>query len=134
MIDLSVARLVHIKWVIELEEALKKGRIPTLTTHSKCELGRWIYEHGLDRYKEYPEIRQLELKHHRFHDMTAEAVRYYKNHDEVKAFLVMEEIHKLSRDLVYLLTVVEYKILHRSTVDELLRHPVKTLRKMISRS
>ena len=128
MIDISVARLVHLKWVLMLEAGVKKDRIPILDGHKDCELGRWIHTHGLKRYGEYPEMLALAKRHKVFHESAAEMARMHEEKNFIGTDMMLEEIKRDSRDLIYLLTAIEYRIINRNALEELIHNPIKTLR------
>ena len=131
MIDISVARLVHLKWVLMLEAGVKKDRIPVLDGHKTCELGRWLHSHGLKRYGDYPEMLALAKRHKVFHETVEEMARMHAAKNFIGTDMLLDEIKRDSRDLIYLLTVIEYKIINRNALEDLLHHPIKTLRKFI---
>lgn len=110
MIDISKARLIHIKWLMQLEQALRKGETPKLESHDACELGKWIYQEGMERYKNYPEMAFLEKRHQRFHETTQLLVRLFKENSYVEAEVALDELKRESQDLIFILTVIEYRI------------------------
>ncbi len=132
MIDLSVARLVHLKWVLQLEATVRKGRTDLLLdSHDSCELGRWLRHDGHLKYKEFPEMAQLERKHQAFHQSAETMIAMFDQHKSLEAEFMLEEIRAESKDLIFLLTLIEYRLLNRTLMDDLLHHPLKTLRGMI---
>jgi hypothetical protein len=110
MIDISKARLIHIKWLMQLEGALRKGEIPKLESHNACELGKWLYQEGLEKYKSYPEISFLEKRHQRFHETTELLVKLFRESNYVEAEVALDELKRESQDLIFILTVIEYRI------------------------
>lgn len=110
MIDISKARLIHIKWLMQLEEALRKGEVPKLESHRSCELGQWLYQEGLERYKKFPEITFLEKRHQRFHETTELLVELFQRNNYVEAEVALNELKRESQDLIFILTVIEYRL------------------------
>ncbi len=110
MIDISKARLTHIDWLMQLEQALHKGEIPVLESHDHCALGKWLYQEGLEKYKKYPEIRFLEKRHQRFHETTELLVELFQHNNFVEAEVALDELKRESQDLIFILTVIEYRI------------------------
>lgn len=132
MIDLSVARLVHLKWLLQLEATVRKGRTDMLlSSHDSCELGRWLYADGMKRYAEFPEMVQLERKHRMFHQSADTMMELFAQVKPLEAEFMLEEIRGESKDLIFLLTLIEYRLLNRTLMDDLLHHPLKTLRSLI---
>ncbi|MBF0270970.1 MAG: CZB domain-containing protein [Magnetococcales bacterium] len=111
MIDLSRARLVHLKWLFQLEMLLRQESIPQLQTYMTCELGIWLYQEGIKKYSKYPEISFLEKRHKRFHETADLLVSYYKNRNFVEAEVALDELKRDSQDLIFMLTMIEYRIL-----------------------
>ncbi|MBF0249550.1 MAG: CZB domain-containing protein [Alphaproteobacteria bacterium] len=110
MFDISRARLVHLKWLMQLEEALRHGKSPALASHTSCELGQWLYDEGLAKYKKYPEISFLEKRHQRFHETTELLVRLFQDRNFVEAEVALDELKRESQDLIFMLTMLEYRI------------------------
>ncbi|MEO5330957.1 MAG: CZB domain-containing protein [Magnetococcus sp. YQC-5] len=132
MIDLSVARLVHLQWVLTLEATILKGRTDLiLHTHDTCELGRWLYTVGHKKYGEFPEMAQLEKQHRAFHLSAESMVALFGQNKFVEADLLLENLKQESKDLIFLLTLIEYRLLNRTLLDDILHHPLKTLRGLI---
>lgn len=111
MIDISRARLVHIKWLLQLESALREGRIPVMESHRGCELGRWLYEEGIKKYQQYPEMKFLESGHKRFHETTELLIKLFQERNYVEAEMAMDELKRESQDLIFMMTMVEFRIL-----------------------
>lgn len=110
MIDISRARLIHLKWLMQLESALRKGHVPKLGSHKSCELGKWLYLEGMKKYRQYPETSFLEKRHQRFHETTELLVRMFKERNFVEAEVALDELKRESQDLIFMLTMLEYRI------------------------
>ncbi len=108
MIDLNRARLVHMKWLMEMEQALRKGKIPTIESHPTCELGRWVYSQGMQKYATSPDMLELERKHKRFHSTANEMTSLFRDKNYVEAEVLMRELNRDSKDLIFLLTRIEF--------------------------
>ena len=111
MIDISRARLIHIKGLLQLESALREGRIPVLESHQSCELGRWLYDEGMKKYKQYPEMKFLESGHRRFHETTELLIKLFMEHNYVEAEVALDELKRESQDLIFMMTMVEFRFL-----------------------
>ncbi len=114
MIDLSRARLIHIKWLLQLENALRKNQIPELDSHTTCELGNWLYTEGMQKYKKFPEMIFLERRHQRFHETTELLVRLFRERNFVEAEVALDELKRESQDLIFMLTLIEYHLATKS--------------------
>lgn len=108
MIDINRARLVHIKWLLEMEHALTKGKIPVVESGQVCELGRWIYASGMQKYARVPAMLELERKHKQFHMTADEMLALFREKNYLEAEVLIRELNRESRDLIFLLTRIEF--------------------------
>ncbi|MEO5337616.1 MAG: CZB domain-containing protein [Magnetospirillum sp. WYHS-4] len=109
MIDISRARLIHLKWLLQLETILRQETIPQLQSYRSCELGKWIHTEGMVKYNKYPEMSFLEKRHKHFHDTADLLVKLYKSKNYVEAEVALDELKRDSQDLIFMLTMVEYR-------------------------
>ena len=143
MLDILIARMIHVEWIHQLKRALdESSTVVSLRSHSDCELGTWLYRKGLRVYSHIPEIELLEESHKAFHD-AAEKVRKWHNgaklnpqpEEAAQARLAYEEALKMSKEIVYHLTNLELEILRqheeserRHTLEDIILHPFRTLK------
>ena len=40
--DITKARLQHIHWTEQVIGAIKKGKLPEVSNHKECDLGKWL--------------------------------------------------------------------------------------------
>lgn len=131
--DISAARLAHLRWEMQLEEMLKKNKVDIqLTTHANCTLGVWLYSTGLQKYSGIPEISQLETIHVAFHKTAAEVLDHIRAHRHEHADKAFSELQLLSREIIFLLTAIELKIMQRREMIDSLKHPLRTLKRFFS--
>ncbi|OSM08644.1 CZB domain-containing protein [Magnetofaba australis] len=140
MIDLSVARMVHLDYEARLEEAVRSGRVPVLTatridvSHHECELGRWLNRHGSERYREHLEILALNTWHKRFHIEAERSLRLVRSGQMREAAESLRDVRSASKEVIYLLTQLEYHLVQRSHgFKDLLDKPVRLLGRLIGR-
>jgi hypothetical protein len=142
MIDIMIARLTHVEWMYQLEMAMQKGTSNVnLRTYNECELGVWLYGEGLRTYEEIPEIEMLERTHKAFHLAADNVIKWLKGpklspHQMAQAQVDFDEALRMSKEVVYHLTILELKMLRRyqeyeratkSGVGEILFAPFKRL-------
>ncbi len=96
------------KWLMEMEKALSKGKIPTIDPHNNCELGLWIYSHGRKKYANSTSMLELERKHKQFHNTADEMTALFRDKNYVEAEVLIRELNRESRDLIFLLTRIEF--------------------------
>ncbi|CAK0771371.1 putative lipoprotein [Gammaproteobacteria bacterium] len=111
MIDLSRARLIHLRWLLQLETLLRKEAIPNLQSYRSCELGMWLYQEGIKRYGKYPEMSFLEKRHKHFHETADALVDLFKERNYVEAEVALDELKRNSQDLIFMLTMIEYRMI-----------------------
>ncbi|MBF0219666.1 MAG: CZB domain-containing protein [Gammaproteobacteria bacterium] len=113
MIDLNNARMIHIHWVEQMKNALKRGEIPVLQHYQDCDLGQWLYQNGSgggQRFLTFEEGQQLEELHRQFHLTADEMTRMFSQKNYGNAEIMMREFTRESRDLVFLLSMLEYRL------------------------
>jgi methyl-accepting chemotaxis protein len=102
----QVAKADHLLWVQRLlamlhgKEQLQPEQVADWTV---CRLGRWYYGRGRERYGNSSVFRQLEAPHQRLHQTAAEAVRAWNRGDRERARELVEEVRRISAEIVSLL-------------------------------
>ncbi|MES0336607.1 MAG: CZB domain-containing protein [Candidatus Magnetobacterium sp. LHC-1] len=146
MIDITIARITHVEWEYQLEQALqKRNLVINMRPYNECELGIWLYSTALKMYQDIAEIELLEKEHKLFH-VAAEKVAKWHNSPKIsprydaQAQMDFEEVQQKSKEIIYLLTMLEFKMLMKYQygssglqVDfkSLIRNPLKSLTNMI---
>lgn len=117
MLDIMIARLTHVEWVDQLERALqRKDLILKVKSFNECDLGKWLYSEAIKEYSDIPELELLEKYHKEFHLAAERVVRWHNSpklsprHD-AQAQIDFEEAQRMSKEIIYLLTMLEYKML-----------------------
>jgi len=146
MLDIMIARITHVDWMYQLEMKLKNSSAAiNLQPFNKCELGIWLYGEALNAYEEIPDIALLEKSHKAFHiaaDKVAKWHNSWKSNAELteQARADFDVALRMSKDIVYHLTMLELKMLQRYQVCEtssslvlkdVILHPLKTLHSWI---
>ncbi|MCX8069276.1 MAG: CZB domain-containing protein [Thermodesulfovibrionales bacterium] len=117
MLDIMIARLTHVEWVDQLERALqKKDLILNVKSFNECDLGIWLYSGAIKEYRDIPEIELLERYHKEFHIAAEKVVRWHNSprlspRQDAQAQIDFEEAQRMSKEIIYLLTMLEYKML-----------------------
>ncbi|MBT3196642.1 MAG: CZB domain-containing protein [Gammaproteobacteria bacterium] len=133
--DLAYMRLAHLSWERQLEKLLDTRHVPNfeVASHEECPLGVWLYGEGLEEFGRIPEIHQLEQDHKLFHQAVRRVMRSYKHNRNDEAEEAFEDVKRLSREIIYLLTVVEFSLLRKKNSRYVLRHPIRALTQLFSR-
>ncbi len=133
--DLGYMRLVHLSWELQLEELLDTPHVKHLEvdSHEECPLGVWLYHEGLREFGDNPEILHLERDHKQFHQAVRRVIRSHKHGRKSEASEALEEVKLLSREIIYLLTAVEFKLLKKKNTTYVLRHPIRAITRLFGR-
>jgi Chemoreceptor zinc-binding domain len=109
MIDISRARLVHLKWLVNFEKILRKETEPQIQSCMACDLGKWLYSKDGRKYSSYPEMAFLEKRHKRFHETADLLVGLFNERNYVEAEVALDELKRDSQDLIFMLTMIEFR-------------------------
>ena len=111
--DFSMARNKHLIWKIRLRGFLDGHESMTreqAVSHEDCDLGKWLYNGGMNKYGAVPEMRTLEKEHIRLHAMVKMIVEAKHAGDTAAARAGLDHIDNMSDQVVALLTAVEHKV------------------------
>ena len=146
MIDITIARITHVQWVHQLEMLLHKNTTAvSLPSYHDCELGVWLYGEGLRTYKSISEIEQLEQSHKVFHLAADNVVEWHNGskfnaQKTAQAEIDFRDALRTSKEIVYLLTMLEFKILQKyqesqenapAGLKNMMNHPWQALKSVI---
>ncbi|OSM02208.1 CZB domain-containing protein [Magnetofaba australis] len=109
-LNLSNARLLHLLWVQEeMEMALHMHAAPgSAQSQNTCELGDWIARVGLPDYGDLEPMQKLQTVHHAFHEQAASSLDALRNRRFQNSREAYGRMLELSREVIYLLTHVEW--------------------------
>jgi methyl-accepting chemotaxis protein len=113
IVDFSLARFSHQVWKIRLRtflsgmEAISESEA---SSHTECDLGKWLYSEGLKKYSMISEMQELERLHADFHRSVKGVVAAKNAGDAAKAKQEFEKVVPLSEQVIALLTTVENKV------------------------
>lgn len=102
IIDIYEAKMKHLQWRFKLSMFLLGRQMLTMeqmVSHKHCDLGKWIYSEGLNRFGHLPVMNGLEENHRLLHEAIARTVDLQLNGNEVGANAAYEEM-KLISDLI----------------------------------
>ncbi|MEI6985283.1 MAG: CZB domain-containing protein [Rhodospirillaceae bacterium] len=120
--DINKARLVHLDWVIRIENILAKG--PDLAPcalpyYQDCELGVWLHGEGRAKYRQYEDIRRLAVEHRRFHHAVEHMLLALHEGDRVGTRELLSGVRHMSKDIIYLLTLLELKTIEKMRITQM---------------
>jgi hypothetical protein len=133
--DLGYMRLVHLSWELQLEELLDTHHAQHIEvdSHEECPLGVWLYQEGLREFGNNLEILQLERDHKQFHQAVRRVIRSHKHQRKKEASEALQEVKLLSREIIYMLTAVELKLLKKKSSTYAWRHPLRAISRIFGR-
>ena len=111
-LDFQLARQKHILFKTNLRSILYGVTIdhaPVISQY-ECSVGKWIYGHALEDYKDIPEMVVLEKVHADIHICARKLVSLYENGKVEEARKGLIEMESIADHLINLLTEIEAKI------------------------
>ncbi|HRY15166.1 MAG TPA: methyl-accepting chemotaxis protein, partial [Candidatus Competibacteraceae bacterium] len=112
-IDFTLAAKKHLAWKARLrryldgQEALTEAQ---LTSHRDCNLGKWIYSSGMQKYGHFHEMQAMEKEHTQFHTRIKRLVSLKKEGKTNQAEAELTQVNCMSDHIVALLKKVASKI------------------------
>lgn len=109
-IDLGVARTAHellkskIRRFLDGKDAIAKDQ---LISHRECDLGKWLYSEGLNRYDGQNDVRQLERMHQIMHETMRRIVELKQSGQGAQAEQEYQKIERISDRVTALLNTIE---------------------------
>lgn len=133
LFDISRARLAHLEWEMELEDLLRRKKTQVhIDSYENCDLGLWLYSIGLSRFGGIAEIHQLEEEHRQFHAKANSVLHHFRGHRHDLADHDLAEVRRLSKEIIFLLTKTELKLITRQDPMQVLKQPLLSLRRLFS--
>jgi hypothetical protein len=113
-LDVSHARLMHFRWSRDLLHAFHRshgiGPSTTMKPSDQCDLGRWVHDVGMRKHGDLSVVHRLDREHRMFHAKAEESLTALKRRDARHADQAYGEMLQFSQEVVYLLSVIEYKL------------------------
>jgi diguanylate cyclase (GGDEF)-like protein/hemerythrin-like metal-binding protein/PAS domain S-box-containing protein len=95
------ALVEHKAWLNNVLSYLHQMRqTPPKLNHEECRFGEWVYESGLDRYKDNYKFEVIEKIHRNMHDKTNEIIKKYDDNTIEDLDASINEINNLSQELI----------------------------------
>ncbi|MBF0265357.1 MAG: CZB domain-containing protein [Gammaproteobacteria bacterium] len=134
LLDINHARIVHLEWELKLEKILiHGGEAVKVANHNECMLGSWLYTEGLKSYKHFPETMLLEGAHAQFHDLAQKVVNEHARGREQKAAEHFKQVQELSREIIFLLTKIEFRVIQRKKTVDKIKAPFRFVGNLFSK-
>lgn len=100
---LAQARSAHLSWKGRLREFLDGHGVLSsdqVLSHHHCDLGKWYYGAGRDRFGEHVDFRAIESPHERIHQCIKQVVEQKERGDASAAEAAFAEVSRLSGEIV----------------------------------
>jgi len=116
-LDFTLAKSKHLAWRIRLMSFLRGEESLTLdqvVSHQHCDLGKWIYSEGLEKYSHLPSMSELEQIHQQIHISIRKVVELKNEGNEKEAEKEYEVMKEISDIIVKLIDALEQesKVIH----------------------
>lgn len=112
VLEINYARLVHLQWMMTLPDYFRhRGKNMALEPEESCALGVWIQSTGIHKFKRIKEVTLLEVAHVQFHYQANATLSALKNKRDSRAENAYASVQKLSKQIIYLLSVIEFKLM-----------------------
>ncbi len=110
--DFSSARFKHLNWKFRLRSFLDGKETITkeqAVSHKDCDLGKWLYSEGLEKYKQFEEMHKLEKVHEELHAVIKKVVELKDKHDAAGAEAEYKKVEGISSTIIGYLDSLEHK-------------------------
>ena len=108
--DFSMARFKHLNWKFRIRSFLDGGELLTYeqaVSHKDCDLGKWIYTRGLEKYGHLAEMQALEKVHIDLHKAIRDIIIQKEQHNPKRAEEIYQEMLGYSDSIIDYLTQME---------------------------
>ncbi|MDX1903687.1 MAG: CZB domain-containing protein [Thermonemataceae bacterium] len=109
-LDFTLAKSKHLAWRIRLMSFLRGEETLTLdqvVSHQHCDLGKWIYSEGIEKYSHLPSMKELEYIHQQIHISIRGVVELKNEGKEEEAEKEYEKMKEISDIIVKLIDALE---------------------------
>ncbi len=116
-LNVSYARLLHLNWARSLTKAFRGwGHDAHLESAEDCTLGDWLRTTDASLRKKHIEINYLRATHKKFHTQAEETLMFLRRRSENAAQKSYTKTLRLSREIIYVLSLMELKLLDSGIV------------------
>lgn len=112
-LDFTMARLDHLEWKNKLKSSLEDTGKPSeepAISHHDCELGKWLYSYGLERYGRIPLMEELERVHEELHSIAKSVIQMRDSGDRIGAKQEFSKMGPISDKVIALLMEAENRV------------------------
>ena len=114
VLDFSQARFKHLNWKFRLRSFLDGQETLTkeqAVSHKDCDLGKWMYGGGIEKYKQHKEMQDLEKVHETLHKTIKSIVELKGKGDKTGAETEYKKVESISGQIIGYLDALEKKVI-----------------------
>ena len=111
--DFTGIRMQHIAWRVKLDEFLKGKQSMTeeeATSPKACDVGKWLYSVGLEKYGMMEEGQELEKIHIELHATVRKIMSMKQSGDSHAETEALDNLDKILRKIMFSLVAIEEKL------------------------
>jgi hypothetical protein len=108
--DFTNLKLQHIAWRVHLEDFLKGKHVMTeeqATNHKACDVGKWLYSVGIEKYGDLPKIKEFEKTHIELHATVKKIIFLKESRDIDSEKEELENLDRILSKIMFLLVDIE---------------------------
>ena len=112
-LDFFIAKQKHNMWYLKLKAyliELQEFSLEQATSYKACDLGKWLYSEGYERFKHFPEMIRLEKIHIELHNTIKEIIELKSNNNIEEAYKKLETLKIISIEIISLLDKLDNQI------------------------
>lgn len=112
-LDFTMARFEHLEWKRKLKSSLEDAGEASewmAISHKDCELGKWLYSCGLQKYDHFPLILELERTHEELHSIAKSILAKRDSGDRIGAKEEFSKMAPISEKVIALLMELEKQV------------------------
>lgn len=110
--DFLKAKSAHLNWRVRILGLLNGETTLTrdqLVSHQHCDLGKWLYAEGLEKYKYFSEMIDLENIHKQLHTCIQNIVTLKEEGQDIEARKEYENMKEISEILMKIIDTLYQK-------------------------
>ena len=110
--DINQEIMKHLEWIESVvsligNKAVSKEEIQGISSHDRCELGRWLDSDESVKYKNLSVFERLKESHEAFHSLAGELISAFEEGNEDQAVASQERFVALSQEVIGYLRALE---------------------------
>lgn len=112
-VDFTIARFKHLNWKFRIRSFLDGKETLTkdqAVSHQHCDLGKWYYSEGKNKYGHLPAMQAFEKEHEVLHTIVQQIIRLKEENMPKEAEELYKKLVGVSENIVALLEEAEKQI------------------------